>query len=148
MNYRLYIDIFTALLTPVIAIIALYIAYQQHKTNKTKLRHALYEKQLAFYKNLMEFIVVAKTSPITDEQMLRINPVTMEAEFFFGKDVSSHIANIQLQAITKRAREREKQGASSAELETLDRQIEEIEKWFHDQIMPTHKKFKKYLKLR
>lgn len=147
MNFKEYIDISSALLTPVIAIIAVYIAYRQHKMDKIKLRHELYERQLDFYKAVMRFIVLAKISPITDQEMSLINPVTMEAEFYFGKDVSSHIANIQIKAITKRARERDKSKGSGAELETLDQEIKEIEKWFGDQLMLTHNKFKKYLKL-
>lgn len=142
MNYKTYIEVFSALLTPLIAILAVYIAYQQHKTNKTKLRHDLYEKQLDFYRSVMEFIVFAKRSPITDDGMARMNPVSMEAEFFFGKDVSAHLDNIRMKAITTRARERDKITASGVERERLSQEIEEIEKWFSGQIVPTHEKLR------
>ena len=34
-----WIDVFAALLTPAIALVAVYIAFQQHKINKQRLRH-------------------------------------------------------------------------------------------------------------
>ena len=45
-----WIDILAALLTPTIALIALYIAYQQYKINQQRLRHETYERRLEFIK--------------------------------------------------------------------------------------------------
>lgn len=148
MNYKSYIDILSALLTPLIAIIAIYIAYQQHKTNKIRLQRDLFEKHFAFYKELMSFIVMAKLYPITDEQMSGVNSVFMEAEFLFPKSISAHVNDIHMKAITKRGLEREKEKVTGEKVDELDNQLSEIAKWFNDQITPTHRKFKKYLKLR
>jgi hypothetical protein len=51
-----YVDLFAALLTPVIAIIATYIAYQQYRANQLKLRHELYDRRLLLYNAVAEFL--------------------------------------------------------------------------------------------
>ena len=53
---RCIIDIFPVLLTPLIAIIAIYIAYQQYKVNKHRFTHELYEKRIIVFKAVMKFI--------------------------------------------------------------------------------------------
>ena len=46
------IEISTALLTPIIAIIATYIAYQQWKTNQLKLNLERYDRRLEVYEEV------------------------------------------------------------------------------------------------
>lgn len=61
-----WIEILSSSLTPVIAVIALYIAIQQYKTNKQRLRHELYEKRLAIYNVVkMHLSKVAREGTIT-----------------------------------------------------------------------------------
>ncbi len=43
------IDVFSALLTPVIAAIAVYVAYQQWQTNRRRLQLDLYDRRLRIY---------------------------------------------------------------------------------------------------
>lgn len=40
-----WIQIFKALLTPVVAILGVYIAYQQWRTNRTRLKHELFDRR-------------------------------------------------------------------------------------------------------
>ena len=56
-----YVDLFAALLTPVIAIIATYIAYQQYRANQLKLRHEPYDRRLLLYNAVAEFLQIDKT---------------------------------------------------------------------------------------
>jgi hypothetical protein len=51
-----YVDLFAALLTPVIAIVTTYIAIQQYCANQLRLRHDLYDRRLALYNAVAEFI--------------------------------------------------------------------------------------------
>jgi hypothetical protein len=51
-----YVELFAALLTPVIAIVMTYIAIQQYRANKIKLRHDLYDRRLLLYNAVAEFL--------------------------------------------------------------------------------------------
>jgi len=58
-----WVDFLSALLTPVNAIMLLHIAYQQYRINKQRLqlderrfKHEVYERRLAVFRGLMEFI--------------------------------------------------------------------------------------------
>jgi len=46
----------SALLTPLIALIAIYIAFQQHGINKLRLRHELYERRIAVYEAVQKHL--------------------------------------------------------------------------------------------
>ena len=48
----------SGLLTPIIAIIAAYIAYRQYKNDNERLKRDLYEKRYAIFSNLMETIAL------------------------------------------------------------------------------------------
>ena len=50
------VQIMQALLTPLIAIIATYIAYQQWNTNKLKLKLDRYERRLRVYQKIVELV--------------------------------------------------------------------------------------------
>ncbi len=50
------IEIFSGLLTPTIAIIAVYIAYQQLKTNRYRVRLNLYDKRFKVFRGLMDLL--------------------------------------------------------------------------------------------
>ena len=52
------VQIFSALLTPVIAGIVAYIAGQQWKTNQRQLRLALLDKRMAVFDGVMNFILI------------------------------------------------------------------------------------------
>ena len=54
-NPRTVVDVLSALLTPTIAVIATYVAYQQWRVNKTRLDLDLYDRRLAIYKAVDAF---------------------------------------------------------------------------------------------
>ena len=56
MNLNSLADLASTLLTPIIAVIAVYIAYQQHKTNRDNFRLNLYEKRYSVYRAINDFI--------------------------------------------------------------------------------------------
>jgi len=53
-----WIYVFNALLTPVIAGVVAYIAYQQHKTNRDRLRLDLYDRRLKVFEGLMVLLSI------------------------------------------------------------------------------------------
>jgi hypothetical protein len=53
------IQIFAALLTPLVALVTTYIAVQQYRANKLKIKLDLFEKRYAVYDGAKQFILLA-----------------------------------------------------------------------------------------
>ncbi len=82
------LDILSALLTPVIGVVATWIAYQQFRTNQRAERREARAGQLAVYKDvklLLNFI--DENREVSDELYDRFLSALAEADFLFGEDV-------------------------------------------------------------
>lgn len=85
----------SAFLTPLIAIIAIYIAWQQWRTSKQKLDLDRYDRRLKIYseiKNLIRVVVREGDASFDAIMQLRIN--SSEADFLFGPDIRDYIEEI------------------------------------------------------
>jgi hypothetical protein len=83
------VALFSAALTPLIAIVATYIAYQQYQTNRIRLRLDTYDRRLEMYasiKRILSVIVSATNASI--EELLKFRSECAEADFLFGKKIS------------------------------------------------------------
>ena len=86
---KAYVDLFAALLTPVIAIVTTYIAIQQYRANQLKLRQDLYDRRLLLYNAVAEFLAHVMQEGATDRtQLITLLQKTRESYFLFGKEVS------------------------------------------------------------
>ncbi len=97
------INLFSAALTPVIAIITVYIAYQQYQTNRYKLRLDLYDKRFKVFLGLREFLSnIIQNADVSNEAIFQFNLATSESVFLFDKEVSNYLQNIKEAAINIR----------------------------------------------
>ncbi len=94
------IDISKALLTPMIGLLGIYIAYQQWQTNERKRKQDLFERRWTFYtelkllfENLMNSDEAATVFCPTD--FCIYNNRADQAKYLFGEDIVEHIFNIQ-----------------------------------------------------
>src|ERR1051326_5160570 len=88
-------ELSSALLTPVIGITTAYVAYQQFRVNKTRLKLEQYERRLAVYKAIDAFyadVAIAGTAKYSDVAKLRTG--TAEAEFLFPRAVTKHLSDL------------------------------------------------------
>src|SRR5207302_1218674 len=86
-------------LTPLIAIITLYIAYQQKEINRLKVRNDdltntlrqrldLYDRRLSVYLALMDMLRAAHGRPDEKrEELYKFHRMVSESYFLFGEDV-------------------------------------------------------------
>lgn len=94
---KTWIDILSALLTPMLAVFGALIAYLQWRTNELKRKNDYFDRRYNFYKRIESMWL----SSTTDEQLLAegfeiedLIPLADEAGLLFGKDVAGHIVSL------------------------------------------------------
>ena len=147
------IDVFSAFLTPVIAVIAVCIAYQQAKTNRRRLELNLYEGRLRVYQAVIHFLdeVLTELSP-APQDIFDLRKDTAEADFLFESDVREYIQELIACAAKLRRGKREYGDHQKAPPEGYDHDkvVEALlqeEEWFFEQRQAALELFAKYLKL-
>jgi len=91
----MWLQVLQGLLTPTIAVVATYIAWQQWKTNEIKLRLDRYERRLAIYREVMTIISsVVREAKCSIPELLLFRSKTFEAEFLFGADIPQYIEEV------------------------------------------------------
>jgi hypothetical protein len=88
-----------AALTPLLAILAAYIAYQQHRTARHRLRLDLYDRRFRVYVALVDCLCgILSAQNITveelDQRLRALQSHTTEVAFLFGSEVSDFISTI------------------------------------------------------
>jgi hypothetical protein len=85
----------SALLTPIIAVIATYIAWQQWKTNKQKYAFDLYERRLRVYEEVRKILsLIGRDAKVDPSQLLEFRTSVMEADFLFGREIPEYIDDV------------------------------------------------------
>ena len=139
------IQILSALLTPIIAVITTYIAYQQYRTNRAKLKHDLYEKRMSVYKATSSFILLADYIDL--KKAWEFHEATDESSFLFHEEIATYLKEVEdkgmqiaflKHAIKDPKLHNDKQAS----------EIQEIREWFKKQQEPLPKKFMEYLNLK
>ncbi|MGE0882757.1 MAG: hypothetical protein AB7P14_04385 [Blastocatellales bacterium] len=139
------------LLTPVIGIIATYIAWQQWKTNKNKLRLDKYEKMLQVYKEVVRYISVGiRDANYDDNELMTFRSKVTEADFLFGDEVSKYIDELHQRSVSLSRWNKEYRDHSQSKPVGYDHKnvVDEMHKelaWVSSQLEPARNIFKKYL---
>jgi len=85
----------SAALTPLIAAVTTYIAYQQWLTNKRRLAHELYERRFAIFKAVKTLYgEIGDAGTAKYGMVMRFYAATGEAEFLFGDDIRRHLEEL------------------------------------------------------
>src|SRR5438309_4518635 len=154
MDVKIIIEALSAGLTPVIAIVMTYIAYQQWRTNRSRLNYERYDRRLAVFKAVKAFYgEIGDAGTAKYGMVMRFYAATAEAEFLFGDDIRKHIEELYKKGMNL-ASLHEKMYPSSGEPglpvgPKRSKVAEEHSKlilWFlQDAIAETRKMFRKYL---
>ncbi len=151
-----FIQILQGFLAPVIAVLTLYIASQQWKGNKLKLRMEQYDRRYAVYLEVWKLISqVLSEADISTQELLRFSTATSQADFLFGPEMSSYVKEIfkhgnNLSMLNKQIRyyqETQIVPDGYDHVKSIRESTEELE-WFSNQLPPAlNNKFRKYLDL-
>jgi uncharacterized ubiquitin-like protein YukD len=145
------IDISKALLTPAIAIIATYIAWQQWKTNQQKLNLERYDRRLVVYEEVRKILsIIVRDADASYEDLLKFRTAVSEADFLFGEEIPLYIDEIYKRGISLHRWNQEYRDYTQPKPEGYDHKkvVDEMHKeleWLSGQFDPSKEKFKKYL---
>ncbi len=155
-NPRTVVDVLSALLTPTIAVIATYVAYQQWRVNKTKLDLDLYDRRLAIYKAVDVFYGDVGTQGTAKYPMVfQLRYATAEAPFLFPAEIERHLKEIYDKAM-RIAALREQTYSASGEpglpvgedrSKACEEESEQVLWLLQDAKAESRKRFGKYLRL-
>lgn len=146
-----WLQVFQGLLTPVIATIAVYIAYQQWQGNRLKLQLERYDRRLRIYQHVVAFLGVALRDFKPDAQeVVKFRVDTTEAEFLFGPEIPSYIAELARNALSSRVAHLEYRDMTQVPPPGYDHkkvtdEMARHSKWLVDQMDVVNGKFKPYL---
>jgi len=140
-----------ALLTPVIAIVATYIAWQQWKTNQLKLHLDRYDRRLKVYEEVRQILsIIVRDAKASYDDLLKFRRAVSEADFLFGPEIPAYIEEIYQRGVKLQYWSGEYRDYTQSKPEGYDHQKvcdgmhAELE-WLSAQFEPAHQKFKKYL---
>lgn len=147
------LTISSGFLTPIVAIIALYIAYQQYRTNKDKLRWSLYDRRMEVYRSLMDSLeFIMQNAEITNVELSKFAIAIDKGFFLFDMDINNYLNNIRdkyfsLQEFCRKLYHDPDVGIG-VERNELASKKRELLLWFEDQRREgAQQLFKKYLKI-
>ncbi len=94
------INILSGLLTPMIAILAVYIAYQQYLNGKKKLKLELYEKRYFIFKGTKKILLqINLDAKIEITELGKFKNISNESKFLFNKDITDYFSELSENAM-------------------------------------------------
>jgi len=141
------IEISKALLTPLIAIVATYIAWQQWKTNRQKLNLEKYERRLHVYEEVRKILsIISVTLQPNIEDLLKFRTSVSEADFLFGPEITEYIDEIYKHGLALwRWNQDYREKPEDYNHKKVVDEMHKESAWIAEQFEPAKEKFKRYL---
>ena len=150
-DWPLVIEVLKALLTPVIAAVASYIAWQQWKTNELKVKLDRYDRRLRIYEEVKRILsLIMRDANVEVDELLKFRTATAEADFLFGQDIPEYLDQIYQRGLKLWQRNREYCDLYTTPPEGYNHQevVEDMHvqlTWLTEQFTPAKNRFKPYL---
>ncbi len=153
---RDYVQIFQGLLTPLIALLALYIAWQQYQVNHSSLKNQLYERRFKVFRVFMSYLAdIMREGKTSYHRVLQFYAEASEVEFLFNDGIQNKLEELYEKG-RKLARIQEKlypsdgtQGLPQGdERNRIAEEKDDLLEWFESQIKETKELFKQQMKIR
>ena len=149
------IDLFNLLaagLTPIIAVITVYIAYRQYSISKRTIKLELYEKRYNVFRALKKLLlVIYSKGNIEQSDLFEFLNGTDESPFLYDSDINEYLKEIFEKAIELQDYNEQLDGNElqiGDERSTVSLKTKELKLWFHKQNNISINKFKTYLDFR
>jgi hypothetical protein len=143
-----WIQVLSALLTPLIVAIAIYVARQHWRTAHTKFRRDYYDRRLPIYRAAMTLVATAMTKgTVSNEDLRGFSVNTTEARFFYNDEIAKFLEEIQQQALDLQiCHKMMKEASTEAERQRYADGWSKRAKWFTDLPNEINAKFSPFLR--
>ena len=151
MCYSEIVEVSKGLLTPMIAIVTIYIAWQQMKINNQKLTLDKYDRRLKVYSDVKQFIsIIQKTRKVKDEDLVKLQEAMSVADFLFNRDIPEYLKEIHNHAAlflewSDKKSDYSESESSKSELNKIIKGLGEERTWLTRQQEVSKDLFRKYL---
>jgi len=145
------IEVLTALLTPLIAVVAVYIAWQQWRTNRLRFVLDRYDRRLRVYEEVRKILsIILRDAKASSEDLLRFRTSVSEADFLFGAEVVEYIDQIYSHGIalgcwTEQYRDFTQEKPEGYDHKKVVDGMHAELKWLTEQFEPAKEVFRRYL---
>lgn len=142
------LNVLSGSLTPLIALIAVYIAYQQYLINRKKVNLDLFEKRIKVFNETKQVLFKIERDDKIDIIVLRDYIFSVnDSKFLFGKEISDYIEEIKTRAIDFNHSSDGLEYLSVGSNERIEKvgQRTEMRKWFSNEYNTVEVRFLKYI---
>jgi hypothetical protein len=146
-NWRQVTQMFAALLTPLIALLTVYIAYQQYRTARTLLKVHLYERRAEILRGVSAALAgVFREGKVPGETIPELLRATSEKEYLLHQDLSEYLDQVYRKVVRGYTVYHEFKDLPVGEKrDRLVSEQSEILLWIHDQPAELRRRFSTYL---
>lgn len=142
-KHTILIEFLSSLMPIILTILGLYIAIQQYRTNRKRIKIDLFEKRFSVFVAINKFIsAIAKEGGVTQEQRMEFISDTRGAEFLFDKKIKLYIDKIWEATVDAGVWTEDNNYANSAA------ERAEAKKWLFSELKNMDSRFHKYLRLK
>jgi hypothetical protein len=147
-----WIDVLVALMTPTIAIVGSFLAYQQWKINRTRLRHELYDRRMAVYSKLMNYLsAILQEASFPRDAFSEWLPASYEGFFLFDDRLHTYIERLNAKSRAFRSNCRKMKSkcgkCNEDEWKKLCDEDAQLNAWFDKQFDVAKKEFGRFLRI-
>ncbi|TWU24885.1 hypothetical protein Pla52o_11810 [Novipirellula galeiformis] len=140
-----------ALITLVLGSIGVYIAWQQHRINRDKLRFDLFEKRIDAYEILQSFFnEIVREGTVTAQTISVLSEARYRCLFIFDEDINGHIEEVWGKALELMGTREQLFGAEELPVgpdrTCVSQRNTDLLKWFRAQQKESPRRFAKYLR--
>lgn len=145
----MWVTVLQALLTPLIALLALYVAWQQWRTNHNKFRLDYFDRRFSIYKAAMQLATeISSQGNVSNDELHSFSVNTREAEFFFDDEIAGFCRDMHNEARAIQMGCKKLQGALSEEQRKNSQELLlQRVGWFNKQVDEMPGKFRLFLKV-
>jgi len=141
------------MLTPLIAVIAVHIAWQQWRLSEQKFKYDSYERRLKVYEEVKQIIpILIRDGKDSFDDLIKFHRAVSEADFLFNPDIPEYLEEIykhgvQLQYWAKLYSDSMQSPKETYDHEKICEGMHTEEEWLRSQFEQAKQKFKGYLKI-